>query len=71
MTTTLKICLFAALTLALSSCDSARNNHPVKGIPVKESRDGLRYKLVTIEGRVFVATQGYNGYWQLSGPIDR
>lgn len=35
----------------------------------KES--GIKYKVVTIEGRQFVATQSAYGYWNLAGPIDR
>jgi len=66
----------AKLALALfgialvSGCADARNSGSKDEIPLRRSEQGIRYKLVKIEGRTFVATQSAYGYWTLAGPID-
>jgi len=32
--------------------------------------DSIEYKIVTVEGKRFVATESAYGYWNLAGPID-
>lgn len=37
---------------------------------LRRTPNGLQYRIVEIEGKRFVAIQGNNGYWNLTGPID-
>lgn len=62
------LALVAGSALWLSGCDDARNYGSLPQ-QTKES-DGIRYKLVKVEGKTFVATQTSYGYWTLAGPID-
>lgn len=62
------LALVAGSALWLSGCDDARNNGSLPQ-QTKES-DGIRYKLVKIEGKTFVATKTHQGDWALAGPID-
>jgi hypothetical protein len=69
--------IFALLigAIGLVSCapvgiGSAENNNILlNNVPTKTSPDGIKYKIVTIEGEQFIATQGYDGNWQLAGPL--
>ena len=69
--------IFAVIVIAtgLIGCTptdigSAQNNNILlNNIPTKTSSDGIKYKVVTIEGEQFIATQGYDGNWQLAGPL--
>jgi hypothetical protein len=71
------VIIFVVLILAtgLVSCTpvgigSAENNNILlNNVPTKTSPDGITYKVVTIEGEQFIATQGYDGNWQLAGPL--
>jgi hypothetical protein len=71
------VIIFAVLIVAtsLASCapvgiGSAENNNILlNNVPTKTSPDGIKYKIVTIEGEQFIATQGYDGNWQLAGPL--
>jgi hypothetical protein len=56
----------AAVVLLTSGCQQSSENSPIKTTP-----EGISYKVVEIEGRKFIATRSYGGYWQLAGPIDR
>lgn len=59
------------LSLLLAGCaPDARNNGNTLSGRLRISSQGVRYELVTIEGRTFVATQDYHGYWHFAGPID-
>jgi hypothetical protein len=51
--------------LALGCVDS--NGLPGKVLTTPE---GIRYKIVEIEGHRFIATPSYMGYWTLAGPIE-
>ncbi len=66
--------LFAGVSLLgvllVSGCSVAKNNDNMDSVAVKTSPDGIKYKLVVIEGRKFVATQSAYNYWTLAGPID-
>ena len=35
-----------------------------------KSIDGIKYRIVTIEGQQFIATKTYGGYVTFAGPID-
>jgi hypothetical protein len=71
------VIMFVVLILATSlvSCTpvgigSAENNNILlNNVPTKTSPDGIKYKVVMIEGEQFIATQGYDGNWQLAGPL--
>lgn len=63
------IVLFGLLIVAWR-LTPARNVDRMEGVPLKTSPDGIKYKIFVIEGRKFVATQTYNGYWTLAGPIE-
>ncbi len=39
-------------------------------LPTLTSPDGIRYKVVKIEGRRFIATTDFRGTWHFAGPID-
>jgi hypothetical protein len=65
----LKLLITAAVTavvLLSSGCQPSLENCPSKTTP-----EGISYKVVEIEGRKFIATRSYGGYWQLAGPLDR
>jgi hypothetical protein len=55
----------AAVVLLTSGCQQSSENGPTKTTP-----EGISYKVVEVEGRKFIATRSYAGYWQLAGPID-
>ena len=55
----------------LTACSVAKNSDNIDSIAVKTSEQGIKYKLVKIEGKTFVATQSAYNYWTLAGPIDR
>jgi hypothetical protein len=57
-------------TLLLAGCGEAQNMGNKHSPGLRETRDGIKYRLVKIEGRTFVATQTYNGNWTFAGPID-
>ena len=64
----LKLLITAAVTavaLLQSGCQQSEN------YPSKMTPEGIRYKVVEIEGHKFIATRSYGGYWQLAGPLDR
>jgi len=71
------VTIFAVIVVATSliSCtptdvgSALNNNILLNNIPTKTSSDGIKYKVVTIEGEQFIATQGYDGNWQLAGPL--
>jgi hypothetical protein len=63
---TLKLLGTAAVVLLTSSCRESVESNPIKTTP-----EGISYKVVEVEGRKFIATRSYAGYWQLTGPIDR
>ena len=67
--TKLLVIIPALLAGLVAGCDSARNNSHIES-PTITSPEGIRYKIVTIEGKRFVATQGYNYYWTLAGPLN-
>lgn len=52
------VCLFAIV-----GCDCGAAS-------TKKSADGIRYKIVTVEGRKFIATPTDRNFWVLAGPID-
>jgi hypothetical protein len=56
----------AGVVLLTSGCQPSLENTPSKTTP-----EGISYKVVEVEGRKFIATRSYGGYWQLAGPIDR
>ena len=60
-----------SMLLFCSGCwySEAKNSGDKFG-QMKYTDEGLAYKVVTVEGRRFIATQGSYGYWQLAGPID-
>ena len=61
----------ASMLLFCSGCwYSEANNSGDKFGDTKYTDEGLAYKVVTVEGKRFIATQGSYGYWQLTGPID-
>jgi hypothetical protein len=53
----------AAVVLLPSGCQRSED--------CKTTPEGISYKVVEIEGRKFIATRSYGGYWQLAGPLDR
>jgi hypothetical protein len=57
--------LVTALVLLASGCQRSEN------FPTKTTPEGISYRVVEVEGRKFIATRSYGGYWQLAGPIDR
>jgi hypothetical protein len=57
--------LVTALALLASGCQRSEN------LPTKTTPEGISYRVVEVEGRKFIATRSYGGYWQLAGPIDR
>jgi hypothetical protein len=59
------------VVLALGGCSVAQNADNIDTVAVKVSEDGIRYKVVVIEGHRFIATQSDRGYWTFAGPIDR
>ena len=69
--------IFAVILTAISvvgctpsNIGSAENNDILlNNVPTKTSPDGIKYKVVMIEGEQFIATQGYDGNWQLAGPL--
>jgi len=68
------ILILLAAVLVAGCTESASNGGKLESVPLRVSPDGMRYKVVTIEGRQFIATQVYTqgGYfWTLAGPIDR
>ena len=71
MKTLTKVVAVASMLLFCSGCwYSEANNSGDKFGAMKHTEEGLAYKIVTIEGKRFIATQGSYGYWQLAGPID-
>lgn len=66
--------LFAGVSLLgvllVSGCSAAKNNDNMDSIGVKTSPEGIKYKIVVIEGHKFVATQSAYNYWTLAGPIE-
>jgi hypothetical protein len=64
----LKLLITAAVSAVLllqSGCQQSEN------YPSTTTPEGISYKVVEIEGRKFIATRSYGGYWQLAGPLDR
>ncbi len=62
-----------SLAIALSGCSnspSAYNTASNLPGPILVSPSGVRYKLVQIEGRTFIATQGAYSAYSFAGPID-
>ncbi len=45
-------------------------NLSLSHLPTHTTPDGIRYKVVKIEGRRFIATTDFRGTWHLTGPID-
>jgi hypothetical protein len=62
----LKLLVTATVVFLASGCQQSADNSPSKTTP-----EGISYRVVEIEGRKFIATRSYGGYWQLAGPIDR
>jgi hypothetical protein len=67
---TVFLALFLLVALLTGCTRDARNTQSLETVALKTSPDGIRYKLVKIEGRTFVATQSAYFYWTLAGPID-
>lgn len=64
------LALLGFVVFSFTGCaPPAANYDPLDHIPLKNN-DGIKYKLVKIEGRTFVGTQNQNGDWTLAGPID-
>jgi hypothetical protein len=64
------ITLLASMFLIFTTgCSVAKNSSNAIGGEVKYS-GGIKYKIVEVEGRKFVATQTSYDYWTLAGPID-
>ncbi len=70
--------LFLLLAALAAGC-APESNHShdaqniydtLERVPTKVSPDGIHYRLVKIEGRTFIATQGAYGVWTFAGPID-
>ncbi len=60
--------LILAAALLLSGCDERSAN--IK-IDTNSSPVWLRYRVIQLEGRTFIATHNHFGEWVLTGPIDR
>ncbi len=43
---------------------------PLSHLPTLTTPDGIRYKVVKIEGRRFIATTDFGSTWHFTGPID-
>jgi hypothetical protein len=71
--TFIAICLaisFISVSCAPMAINDAKTELPYNNLPVLTSKDGFRYRIIVLEKRTFIATQGHYGEWYLAGPID-
>jgi hypothetical protein len=65
------VSIFAAPVIIAGCCDKQQAQPPAA--PATLFEDGqvwVRYRVVTVEGRRWLAYLGHNGWWHLAGPID-
>jgi len=63
-----KVILFL-IAMFIVGCLTTKNNSNAIGGETKYSQ-GIEYKMVTIEGKRFIATPISHNYWTLEGPIE-